>query len=215
VLLAFAASVGWLKDIFRTQPLHGRRWMWTGVIVVLIINVCALASVDFAAAGGALIGAWLLTGLFVGLAEELLTRGFVVRLVREAGHREVVVALVSAGVFAALHLGNVFTTDQGLGVTLVQVVYTFFFGVIMYLALGVTRTLIAPILIHASTDPTLFLHGEHPAEGAPLSLIPALSTYIVIVLGIVLLIVFIASERRRRHAAAHDRTLTIDEVPPA
>lgn len=221
VLIAFAASVGWVKDLFRRETLSGRRWMWTGVIVVLLINVCALASVDVASAGGALIGAWMLTGLFVGFAEEVLTRGFVVRLARSAGHGEIVVALASAGVFAALHLGNVFTTDQGLAVTLLQVVYTFFFGIVMYLALRVTRTLIAPILIHASTDPTLFLYGAHPTEGNPLALVPAFSTYLVIALGAVLLIVLLVSERRRRAAlessSAGDNTGTVtnDAAPPA
>lgn len=197
VLLAFAASLGWLRELFGPQPVRGRGWMWVGVAVVLAINVSALLSVDAQSAGAALIGSWLITGLFIGLAEELLTRGFVVNLMRKAGRGEIAVALVSAGVFAALHAGNLFTTDQGLSTTAAQVVYTFFFGIIMYLALRLTGRLIWPILLHASTDPTLFLFAGHPSTGNPLSIIASLSTYLVILTGAALLIVFIVTERRR------------------
>ncbi|MGK9148514.1 CPBP family intramembrane metalloprotease [Plantibacter flavus] len=201
VLLAFAASLGWVRELFGPQPVRGRGWMWVGVAVVLVINVSALLSVDAGAAGAALIFSWLLTGLFVGLAEELLTRGFVVNLMRKAGHGEIAVALVSSAVFGALHAGNFFTSDQGLTTTATQVVYTFFFGVIMYLALRLTGRLIWPILLHASTDPTLFLFGAHPQQGNPLIIIPSISTYLVILTGAILLIVFIVSERRRTRAA--------------
>lgn len=197
VLLAFAGSLGWLRELFGAQPVRGRRWMWVGIVVVLVINASAMASVDTPSAGAALIASWLFTGLFIGLAEELLTRGFVVNLMRKAGHGEIAVALVSAAVFGALHAGNFFTTDQGLATTATQVVYTFFFGIIMYLALRLTGRLIWPILLHASTDPTVILYASHPAAGNPLKIIASMSTYLIIVTGAVLLIVFIVSERRR------------------
>lgn len=197
LLLVFALSLGWLRELFGPQPVRGRGWMWVGIAVVLAINVSALLSLDFNDAGAALIASWLFTGLFVGLAEELLTRGFVVNLMRKAGHGEIAVALVSAAIFGALHAGNFFTTDQGLATTAMQVAYTFFFGIIMYLALRLTGRLIWPILLHASTDPSLFLFSAHPAAGNPLAILPSLSTYLVIATGIVLLIVFIVSERRR------------------
>lgn len=197
VLLVFAASLGWLRELFGPQPVRGRGWMWVGIAVVLAINVSALLSVDAESAGAALIGSWLLTGLFIGLAEELLTRGFVVNLMRKAGRGEIAVGLTSAGIFAALHAGNLFTSDQGLSTTAIQVVYTFFFGLIMYLALRLTGRLIWPILLHASTDPTLFLFAGHPSTGNPLSIVASLSTYLIIITGAVLLVVFIVSERRR------------------
>ena len=62
-------------------------------------------------------------------------------------------ALASAGIFAALHFTNLFTSTQGLAM-LLEVLYTFAFGICMYLILRVTRTLIAPMLVHASTDPS-------------------------------------------------------------
>ena len=196
LLVAFALSLGWLKELFARQPVPGRGWMWVAVGVVLAINVSAFLSIDFGRAGGALVAAWLFTGLFIGFAEEVLTRGFVVNLMRKAGHGEIAVALASSGIFAALHLGNVFTSDQGLAVTLQQVVYTFWFGLCMYLALRVTGNLIWPILLHATTDPTLLLHGADPAANL-FGILPAFSTYLVSATGVILLIVLIVSERRR------------------
>ncbi|MGN8553381.1 UNVERIFIED_CONTAM: CPBP family glutamic-type intramembrane protease [Microbacterium sp. SLM126] len=196
LLVAFAASVGWLRELFARQTLPGRRWMWIALVVVLAINVAALLSIDYAEAGLPLVFTWLLAGLFVGFVEELVTRGFVVNLMRKGGHGEIAVALASAGIFAGLHFTNLFTSTQGLGVTLLQIVYTFFFGVCMYLILRVTRTLIAPMLVHASTDPAIFLHGSYPSD-SPLGILPALSTYLVIATGLILLIVLIVSERRR------------------
>lgn len=205
LLVLFAASLGWLRELFAPQPVRGRGWMWVGIGVVLAINVSALLGIDYSSAGLPLVASWLFTGLFVGFAEEVLTRGFVVNLMRKAGHGEIAVALVSAGIFAALHLGNLFTTSQGLAVTGLQVVYTFAFGICMYLALRVTGNLLFPILLHASTDPTLFLFGEHPAAGSLFGLLPSLSTYLVILTGLVLLVVLIVSERRRaRHGDGLD-----------
>lgn len=202
LLLAFATSLGWLRELFGPQVVRGRRWMWIGVVLVIVINAAALGAVDFRAAGGAIIAAWLVTGLFVGLAEELLTRGLAVKLMRAAGRGEIAVALVSSAIFGALHAGNFFTTDQGLATTATQVVYTFFFGVIMYLALRVTGRLIWPILLHATTDPTILLYAEHPAEGNPLGILQSLSTPLVILVGALLLIAFIVSERRRSRLIA-------------
>lgn len=201
VLVLFALSLGWLKQLFARQTVPGRRWMWVTVGIILAINVSAVASLDFGKAGLPLIASWYLTGLFVGFAEEVLTRGFAVTLLRKAGHGEITVALVSSAIFAALHFGNLFTSSQGLSTTLLQVVYTFFFGLCMYFALRVTGNLIWPILIHASTDPSLFLHGSYPAAGNPLSLVSAFSTYLVIITGIVFLIILIVSERRKAKTA--------------
>jgi membrane protease YdiL (CAAX protease family) len=208
LLVAFAASVGWLKALFARQTQPGRRWMWIALIVVLAINVAALFSIDYGDAGLVLVFTWLLAGLFVGFVEELVTRGFVVNMMRKAGHGEIAVALASAGIFAALHFTNLFTSTQGLAVTLLQIVYTFAFGICMYLILRVTRTLIAPMLVHASTDPTLFLHGAYPANNL-LGLLPALSTYIVIATGFILLIVLIVSERRRARPDALPASLAV------
>ena len=205
LLVGFAASVGWLGELFRRQPITGRGWMWIAIMVVLLFNVLHLLSIDYGEAGFAVVATWLLAGVFIGFAEEVLTRGLVVNMLRKAGHREIVVAVISAAVFAGLHAGNLLS-GQSLFATAFQLVYTFAFGICMYLAMRVTGTLIAPILLHASTDPSIFLHTAYPVEG-PISTLAGLGNPAVIVVGLVLLF-FIRGRVGVAVAAA-------DEVGPA
>lgn len=184
ILVAFAASVGWLKDLFGPQPIRGGRWMWIAVATVLLFNVLRFASLDYAKAGFTVVALWIVIGLLIGFAEEVLTRGFVVNIMRKAGHSEVAVALVSAGVFALLHSVNLLN-GQALGPTLLQLGYTFMFGILMYLALRVTGNLIWPVLLHASTDPSIFLLTTFPMGNA-LSSIAGLGNIVVVTVGLVL-----------------------------
>lgn len=184
ILVAFGASVGWLRDLFGPQPISGRGWMWIAVAVVLLFNILRFVTIDYSETSVAFVLTWLLAGLFIGFAEEVLTRGYVVRIMRKAGHPEIAVALVSAALFALLHASNLLT-GQAIVPTLLQLVYTFFFGICMYLALRVTGTLIAPILLHASTDPSIFLQATYPADG-PLTAVAGLGNVAVIVTGLVL-----------------------------
>ena len=189
ILIVFGASVGWLRGLFARQSIRGRGWMWIGIALVLLFDILHFASIDYGKAGAAWVLTWLLAGLLIGFAEETLTRGYVVRIMRKAGHSEVAVALVSSALFALLHSFNLFT-GQALGATLIQLVYTFFFGFCMYLALRVTRTLIAPVLLHAATDPSIFMHTVFPVPGA-LGSFAGLGNIAVIVVGALLLIVFL------------------------
>nr|WP_232528214.1 CPBP family intramembrane glutamic endopeptidase [Microbacterium sp. MAH-37] len=160
--------------------------MWIAVAVVLLFNVLRFATIDYSEVSAALVATWLLAGVFIGFAEELLTRGIVVKLLRTCGYREIVVAVVSSAIFAGLHSANLLN-GQSLLATLLQLVYTFAFGVCMYLALRVSGTIIVPMLLHASTDPSIFLQAAHPAEGA-LASIADLGNFAVIIAGLVLLV---------------------------
>lgn len=198
LLVGFGASVSWLRTLFDRQPIRGRGWMWIAVAVVLLFNLLRFASIDYAAAGFEWVASWLLAGLLIGFAEEVLTRGYVVRIMRSAGHSELAVGLASATLFALLHAFNFFTGLPLLS-TLLQMFYTFFFGFCMYLALRVTGTIIAPILLHASTDPSIFMQGTYPASGA-LASVAQLGNIVMILAGVVLLVVFIVTERRTGHS---------------
>lgn len=186
LLIVFGWSVGWLRELFGPQPIRGGRWMWIAVVAVLLFNVLRFVAIDYDSAGLGTVLAWLLAGLFIGFAEEVLTRGFVVKLMRAGGHREITVAAVSAALFALLHAGNLLS-GQSLFATAFQLVYTFAFGICMYLALRVTGNLIWPILLHATTDSSIFLLSAHPTEGA-LTGIAGLGNIVVIIAGLVLLI---------------------------
>ncbi|NQX17940.1 CPBP family intramembrane glutamic endopeptidase [Rathayibacter sp. VKM Ac-2857] len=194
LLVGFGASTRWLRSTFSRQEIRGRGWMWIAVVVVLLFNVLRFASIDYGAAGFDWVAAWLLAGLVIGFAEEVLTRGYVVRIMRSSGRSEIAVGLVSAALFAVLHASNFFL-GQALVATALQILYTFFFGFCMYLALRVTRTILAPILLHASTDPSIFMQATHPAAG-PLGSVAQLGNIVVILAGAVLLVVFVLTERR-------------------
>jgi len=56
----------------------------------------------------------------------------------------------------------------------------------MYLALRGTGNLIWPILLHATTDPTIFLSNTYPSEGA-LAAVSLQGTFVIILAGLVLL----------------------------
>lgn len=186
LLVLFALSMGWLRELFGPQPIRGRGWMWIAVVVVLLFNVLHFASVDYGKAGAGVVIAWLVAGLCVGFAEEVLTRGMVVNMMRKGGYSEIVVAVISAALFAALHAGNLLS-GQSLLATTIQLLYTFAFGICMYLTLRVTGNLIWPILLHATTDPSISLQGAYPAAG-PLPGVASLGNYAVIITGLVLLI---------------------------
>ncbi|CAM3321485.1 CPBP family intramembrane glutamic endopeptidase [Occultella aeris] len=156
LLLAFAISLGWLGDLFGPQPIAGRRWMWIAVALVAIPIVLRLFGTDWAALSVGVVAATLFMGLCVGFAEELLTRGIAVTLLRRAGYGEKLVMVVSSALFALLHSANILEGQAPLTV-LLTVVYAFGFGVMMYLVLRVTGSLVWPMLLHAATDPTTAL----------------------------------------------------------
>ncbi|MGH3690395.1 MAG: CPBP family intramembrane glutamic endopeptidase [Microbacterium sp.] len=185
ILALFTLSVGWWRQLFARQPITGRGWMWIAVVVVLLFNVLRFATIDYGKAGIDVVLTWLLAGLLIGFTEEVLTRGLVVNLMRKAGYREVVVAVISAALFSALHAGNLLN-GQPLPATAFQLVYTFAFGILMYFALRVTGTIIAPILLHASTDPSIFLLTAYPSE-SPLTAFAGFGNIAVIVTGFVLI----------------------------
>ena len=186
ILVVFALTTGWLRELFGKQPIRGSGWMWIAVVVPVLFNVLHFAGIDFAKAGGGLVAAWLVSSLFVGFAEEFLTRGLVVKLMRKGEYGEIVVAVVSAALFAAMHAGNLLSGQSALA-TGVQLLYTFSFGICMYLALRVTGNLVWPILIHGTTDSATFLFIGNPAPGA-ISAVANLGNFAVMATGLILLI---------------------------
>jgi len=193
LLIVFALSLGWLKELFGPQPIRGSWWMWIGVVVVVLFNVLRFVSADYPGWDAGAVVAVLISGLFIGFAEEVLTRGFAVNLLRRGGYGERSVMLLSSLLFAAMHSGNIFSGQSPLAVGF-TVVYTFAFGLVMYTALRVTGNLIWPILLHASTDPSLFLlTGGVDATGGslhpgPLAGVAGLGNIVVMIVALIPLI---------------------------
>jgi membrane protease YdiL (CAAX protease family) len=175
-LLAFVWSLNWLGEIFGPQPIRGGWWMWIAVALVVIPIVLRALGTEWSSYSVGVVLTTLLAGVFIGFAEELLTRGVAVNLLRHGGFGERAVMLLSSLLFAALHSVNVLT-GQPLLTVAVTVVYTFGFGVMMYLVLRVTGSIIWPMLLHAATDPTTILatggidaHGDTAGSAGLISL---------------------------------------------
>lgn len=204
ILLAFALSVGWLpRPLFSRQPVRGRGWMWLAPALVVITIVLRVFGIDWGEYTVAVVLTTFLAGIFIGLSEELLTRGVVVTLLRRHGYGEWIVAVVSSAVFGLLHFSNLIG-GQSIVVVLPTVGFAFGFGLMMYLTLRVTGNLIWPIVLHALTDPTTFLAtggiDVHGTNTSPLLPIAGLSTIVFLLFALVAL-VFIRGNANGRASA--------------
>ena len=98
--------------------------------------------------------------------------------------------MLSSLIFAASHSVNIFNGQKPLTVA-ITVLYTFAFGVCMYLTLRVTGNLVWPILLHATTDPSgLLLVGgidEGAAPSGGLGEIAGLANFVTIGVALVLM----------------------------
>ena len=125
-------------------------------------------------------------------------------MLRAAGHNEWVVAALSSLIFALLHLGNLFSGQSLVQVGL-TVIYTFCFGVMMYLTLRVTRRLVWPMIIHATTDSSaILLTGgideiNGGATAGTLAGVAGLANVVVVPAALILLIFVRGRVERRTH----------------
>lgn len=206
LIIGFLAIIGWLKPVMGRQPIGGRPWMWIAVAIVAYPIVLRLIGIPYGEYKPEVIVLTLVTGAFIGIAEELVTRGAAVALLRKGGYKELVVAVLSSVIFASMHLVN--ALGSGFDLTIgILFVYTFFFGVCMYLVMRVTGSIVWAIVLHGLTDPTLFLATggiDTAAEGAQniFLTLAAPSNFIVIGFGIVAL--FLIRGRVEQSAAALD-----------
>ena len=166
VVLAFVLVQRWQRPVFGRQSVDGQWWMWIAVVVLVIPIVLRVAAINWTDYSPGVLPSMLVLGLCVGFAEELLTRGVAGHMLRRAGYGERMVMVVSSAVFALLHSANALTGQSPLVVG-VTVVYTFGYGVMMYLTMRVTGSIVWAMLLHALTDPTTILAtGGIDAHGA-------------------------------------------------
>ncbi|ROS31100.1 type II CAAX prenyl endopeptidase Rce1 family protein [Cellulomonas sp. PhB150] len=205
VLIAFTAYMGWGSEVFGRQRVYRSWWMWLGPVIVLIPIVLRVLGIEWGAHTTEIVVAIMVTGLLIGFVEELAYRGIGVKMVRDGGHREWVVAAVTSLFFGLSHLSNLIGGQSGqtVGGT---VVYTIAFGVLMYLTLRTTGFLVGAMLLHGLTDPTTILAtgaiDEVKTGAAANSMLTGAAgfTVLVILAGYVLLI-FIRGRVTDRRAA--------------
>ena len=193
VLVAFSSYMGWTAELFARQRVYRSRWMWIAPVVVALPILLRVFSIEWGRHGFDVVALVFVTGLLIGFVEELLTRGIGVKMLRDGGHGEWAVAALSSLVFALLHANNLFS-GQAFSTVGFTVIFTFAFGVLMYLTMRVTGFLISAMIFHALTDPTTILatggidEVTSDASGSGLTALVGLSTFLLIFAGYVLLI---------------------------
>ncbi|WP_438854398.1 CPBP family intramembrane glutamic endopeptidase [Agromyces sp. M3QZ16-3] len=204
LLIAFALTVRWLPSpLFARQPVRGRWWMWIAVVLVLIPIVLRALGTDYGRYSVSVILMVFVTGAFVGFSEELLTRGIAVVLLRRAGYNEWVVAALSALLFAALHSSNFFT-GQDVATVSFTIFYTFCFGILMYLVMRATGSIVWAMVLHGLTDPTTMLAsgGVDELNSATTNVFIGFVSpaTILLVVGALVLLIFIRGHAHGRAA---------------
>ena len=154
--LLFVLSLGWQKEIFGRQSPRGGWWMWIAVALVIIPIALRAVATNWSGYTVHVVLTLLFLGLSIGFAEELITRGVAVNILRRGGHSERVVFVLSSALFALIHSANIIGGQSPL-VVVTTVVYAFGFGAMMWLSMKVTGSIIWAMLLHAATDPTTIL----------------------------------------------------------
>ncbi|MCT9819838.1 CPBP family glutamic-type intramembrane protease [Microbacterium sp. W1N] len=193
LVLVFVVTQRWKREIFGRQPVTGAWWMWIAVVLLIIPIVLRLFATDWGAYTPTVVLTVLFMGLCVSFAEELLTRGVAVNMLRRHGYGERAVFVLSSAIFALLHSVNALSGAEPL-VVAITVVYTFGFGAMMYLTMRVTGSIIPAILLHAATDPTTFLatggidaHGSTAGDSGLLT-VAGLFNGVYLVFGLIAII---------------------------
>ncbi|QUB99046.1 CPBP family intramembrane glutamic endopeptidase [Cellulosimicrobium cellulans] len=205
LLVVFLRTVRWRSEVFGPQPVAGRPWMWVAVVLVLVPVALHLAATDWGAYDVTVVLTVLALGLCVGFAEEVLTRGVAVTMLRRAGYGEKAVMVLSSLLFGLLHTTNL-VSGQNLLLVGTTVVYAFGFGTMMYLSMRVTGSIVPAILLHAATDPTTFLATDgvdaHGASSGSEALNAIAGTFNVVFVLVGILAIFLVSGRARGTAPA-------------
>jgi membrane protease YdiL (CAAX protease family) len=154
VLLLVTYFLGWWRPVFRDED-RAPRWTLLIPAFMAVAVLAGLITADWGGRESSFI-VWLLVGtLFVGIAEEVLTRGLLLTAFR-GGMGEVGVWFWTSIVFGLLHSLNILF-GQSVGATIQQIVFAFVFGSVLYACRRATGLLVIPIVLHALWDFTTFM----------------------------------------------------------
>jgi membrane protease YdiL (CAAX protease family) len=195
VILAFLRWARW--DIMWRDPerLPLPRLAKAIIALFVLTVLIRLAGLQWADVPGELLLAILATGVMVGLAEELLFRGIVLRCLRTDQRPEFSAALWTLVGFGLFHLPNVFLGTGAAG--LAQIVLAALSGYALYLFRRVRGVIWMAMLAHGSWDISIFLSSNYGRDGA---------NALAFVLNNALVVACIVALVRSRH---QDRTFTV------
>jgi hypothetical protein len=106
ILIATVAYMGWFEPLFGRQPIYRSWWMWLGPAIVAAPIVLRLLGIEWGKNALPVVILVMATGLLIGFVEELLYRGIAVKMLRDGGHGEFVVAALTSLFFAISHSVN-------------------------------------------------------------------------------------------------------------
>ncbi|MFI2101750.1 CPBP family intramembrane glutamic endopeptidase [Isoptericola sp. NPDC019693] len=200
LLLVFLRSMRWRREVFGPQPVAGRPWMWGAVALVLAPIALHLVGTSWSSYSPTVVLTVLFLGLCIGFAEEVLTRGVAVTMLRRAGYGEKAVMVLSSLLFALLHASNALS-GQALLTVGTTIVFAFGFGTMMYLSMRVTGSIVPAILLHAATDPTTILAtggvDTHGTSAGAESINALAGTFNIVFVVAAVVAVFLVSGRAR------------------
>jgi membrane protease YdiL (CAAX protease family) len=187
VLLLVTHFLGWWRPVFRDEDRSPR---WTLLIPAFMAAavLAGLATADWGTRESSFI-VWLLIGtLFVGIAEETLTRGLLLVGFR-GGMGEVGVWFWTSLVFGALHGLNIMF-GQSVGDTVRQIVFAFVIGSVLYACRRATGVLLVPIVLHWLWDFTTFVAsgGEGTTSASATASLQGFVAYGAVIVLIVALV---------------------------
>ena len=151
LLTAVTSALGWWQAaLFEPAP-SSALWTWIVPALFAVAAVGTVLSIDWRSPKARVLPLIAVGVLFVGFAEELVTRGILVVGLREGGVPEWAVIVVSAVLFGLLHGINGFF-GQSWRLTALQVVIATLMGVAFFATRMTTGTLLVAMLLHALWD---------------------------------------------------------------
>lgn len=142
--------LGWWGPVLH-QPRVGPSWALVVPVLMALTFIAGMVTIGWRSAGAAKLPLLGVGVVFVGVAEELVTRGVLIVGARDAGWPEVGVFFFSTGLFALLHgINAVFglTVRQ----TAAQIGLTFVAGTALYVGRMATGSLVICMVLHAGWD---------------------------------------------------------------
>jgi membrane protease YdiL (CAAX protease family) len=186
-LLLLTYFLGWWRPVFRDED-RAPRWTLLMPVIMAAAILVGLLTADWGGRDPSFI-VWLLIGtLFVGIAEETLTRGLLLVGFR-GGMGEVGVWFWTSLLFGALHGLNILF-GQAVGATVQQIVFAFVFGSVLYASRRATGVLLVPIVLHWLWDFTTFMasSGEGTTAASATASLQGIVAYGAVIVLIVALI---------------------------
>jgi membrane protease YdiL (CAAX protease family) len=199
ILLAFAVWSRWDRLWRDAKRLPMTRLMWVAPVTMILFIVARVAMKLAGGVSPGLLGAIVLAGIGVGLAEELLFRGIVLRSLRTHGRPEAQAMLLSSLWFGAMHLTNAllgasfYAALLQSGIAAVQ-------GATLYQFRRATGLLAAGMVVHGLWDISAFLPAG-PATAASRTF-EAGALAIMLVVGLISGIAVLRHDRRARSRRA-------------